>query len=209
MHPWVTFHSFATADDQKGERDLRRRLILWRWLIIDEVSMVSARLLAEIDMRLRDAARSIGSHKCRSNGDDRPFGGLNVLLVGDFWQLEPSEGGSLGAVPTEFIQGGRKAKPRPDIEHGQSLLWARTENSAHGVSEVHTNERNKDAWLQEVQDEIRHGRLSFNNWCFLHGKKTTVPGSWIAQRASCGRSECQELEMLKWLRETKRRSAAH
>lgn len=47
-------------------------------LIVDEVSMVRADLLDAIDARLRDARKL-----------DRPFGGVQVMLVGDFLQLPP------------------------------------------------------------------------------------------------------------------------
>jgi ATP-dependent DNA helicase PIF1 len=47
-------------------------------LVIDEVSMVRADVLDAIDARLR-----------QSRGDDRPFGGVQVVLVGDFLQLPP------------------------------------------------------------------------------------------------------------------------
>jgi len=47
-------------------------------LVIDEISMVRADILDGIDVRLRLA-----------RGDDRPFGGVQVVLVGDFLQLPP------------------------------------------------------------------------------------------------------------------------
>jgi ATP-dependent DNA helicase PIF1 len=47
-------------------------------LVIDEVSMVRADILDSIDARLRNV-----------RADDRPFGGVQVVLVGDFLQLPP------------------------------------------------------------------------------------------------------------------------
>lgn len=47
-------------------------------LIIDEISMVRADLLDGIDARLRER-----------RGDPRPFGGVQVVMVGDFLQLPP------------------------------------------------------------------------------------------------------------------------
>ena len=58
-----------------------------------------------------------------ASGLDRAFGGINVLLVGDFWQLDPPKGGFLGAIPVDFILRGRKFAPKPDVSHGQSILW--------------------------------------------------------------------------------------
>jgi ATP-dependent exoDNAse (exonuclease V), alpha subunit - helicase superfamily I member len=47
-------------------------------LIIDEISMVRADLFDAIDMTLR-----------RSKNDNRPFGGISVIIVGDPYQLDP------------------------------------------------------------------------------------------------------------------------
>lgn len=47
-------------------------------IIIDEISMVRADMFVAIDMKLRHAT-----------GYNQPFGGLQVILVGDFFQLPP------------------------------------------------------------------------------------------------------------------------
>lgn len=47
-------------------------------LVIDEISMTRADVMAAIDQNLRKIKRN-----------DRPFGGLQVVLVGDFFQLSP------------------------------------------------------------------------------------------------------------------------
>jgi ATP-dependent DNA helicase PIF1 len=47
-------------------------------LVIDEISMVRADLLDAMDARLR-----------KIRNDDRPFGGVQVIMVGDFLQLPP------------------------------------------------------------------------------------------------------------------------
>ena len=57
---------------------LRTRLKGTDLLIIDEISMIGVRKLLKVDALLKKVFR-----------DTRPFGGLNVLLVGDFAQLPP------------------------------------------------------------------------------------------------------------------------
>ena len=52
-------------------------------LVIDEISMVSAELFDKLSF--------IGS---RVRGDPRPFGGLQLILCGDFFQLPPIGVGS-------------------------------------------------------------------------------------------------------------------
>ena len=79
-----TLHSFfrlpfkiideAALQDQRSNR-------LWKkveLVIIDEVSMVRADILDGIDMILRKAQKA-----------SLPFGGVRILLVGDFFQLPP------------------------------------------------------------------------------------------------------------------------
>ena len=61
-------------------------------MIIDEVSMISSQLLAEVDVRLRNIVRNLGTGRLSESGEVRPFGGINVLFVGDFWQLDPPRG---------------------------------------------------------------------------------------------------------------------
>ena len=77
--------------------DLRRMWQGVRYLIIDEISMVSAQQLQYIDMRLKEIT-----------GQQRlPFGGLSVITVGDFYQLPPVT----------------KSKKTPFIFYRQPGLW--------------------------------------------------------------------------------------
>lgn len=59
-------------------RNIVRRVGKARILIIDEVSMLSARTLSMVDAVGREIRRN-----------QEPFGGLQVILVGDFFQLPP------------------------------------------------------------------------------------------------------------------------
>eukprot|EP00732_Lithocolla_globosa_P000252 Lithocolla_globosa_v1_NODE_62_length_7247_cov_17.118503.p1 type:complete len:1467 gc:universal NODE_62_length_7247_cov_17.118503:2368-6768(+) len=51
-----------------------------RVLVIDEISMVSNNLLATINLRLQQI-----------KGNNKPFGGVHLLLVGDLFQLSPDK----------------------------------------------------------------------------------------------------------------------
>ncbi|KAM4061206.1 PIF1-like helicase [Hirsutella rhossiliensis] len=59
---------------------LQKKLKDVKYLIIDEKSMLGLRQLSWIDDRLREAF---------PNRNEEFFGGLNILLVGDFFQLPP------------------------------------------------------------------------------------------------------------------------
>ena len=80
-----------------------KSMLMLRWLIIDEISMVSARLLADIDYQLRNDYRANSEFAFTKKNVLRPFAGVNVLFSCDFWQLPPPEGGFLGDIPFEFI----------------------------------------------------------------------------------------------------------
>src|SRR3954449_7328590 len=80
-----TIHSFFKLPplllDAKALPDERRFGVLYRRmkrLVIDEISMVRVDLIDAIDERLR-AIR----------GRNRPFGGVQIVMVGDFLQLPP------------------------------------------------------------------------------------------------------------------------
>lgn len=68
-------------DDILGNNYTLRRMTQAEVLIIDEISMVSAELLNNVE-RLTRAARQ----------NSTPFGGIKVVLVGDFFQLPPVKG---------------------------------------------------------------------------------------------------------------------
>ena len=65
-----------------------------RWMLVDEVSMISDVLLGDFEHQLSGAARAI-RYRARPDKARRSFGGYNVLFFGDLWQLakhSPEEG---------------------------------------------------------------------------------------------------------------------
>ena len=65
----------ANSSEVKKQQEVAKQMLEWRWLIIDEISMVSAELLADVDCKLR--ALSLGNRlfKTNSHGHQRHFGG--------------------------------------------------------------------------------------------------------------------------------------
>ena len=68
---------------------LVRRVRNTQVLIIDEVSMLDAHLLTMVDRAVRTL-----------RGNERPFGGLQVIFVGDFFQLPPISKNEPGLLKT-------------------------------------------------------------------------------------------------------------
>jgi hypothetical protein len=180
----------AAQKESKKQVGAASRIMQWRWIFLDEISMVGAKLLAELDMKIRTVMSDVGTMKKNTKGFNRVFGGINVVFVGDFWQLDPPSGGFLGAIPCEYMRKGCKYDPKPDISHGQAILWGSGEGSVQGMTELTECVRTQDAWLLQVQDEMRAGALSQDSWCFLHGRETKVPGSCINAKLNCGNDRC-------------------
>ena len=98
-------------------------------LIIDEVSMMTAELL--------DKLNEIGK---KVRGNKKPFGGIQILLVGDFYQLPPVNKGS---EETVFAF--------------ESNAWKET---IHTILELTHIQRQKDEGFQKILKEARMGKLS-------------------------------------------------
>ena len=86
LHSWAGIRddSKLTTEDLEGialNHFIRKRIQGTEILIIDEISMISAQLL--------DMVSLVAMH-CR--GNDLPFGGMRVIMVGDFFQLPPVKG---------------------------------------------------------------------------------------------------------------------
>ena len=100
----TTVHSYAgiglghapadeLADKVLAKQAVRKRWLLTRALIIDEISMLDGGLFDKLDhvaRRVR-AARPImlPSTSSASSSADAPFGGIQLVLCGDFFQLPP------------------------------------------------------------------------------------------------------------------------
>ena len=143
-----TIHSWSGIPfgDQKNkntssERDIGTLFIRCqnlRWILIDEISMVAAELFAELERKVSQAARPIGTYKFRADHSPRPFGGFNVLLFGDWWQLRPVRVAALYDQPSKASSGA--------AYEGLQLIWGRTRNSLQQLWELVRPMRCDDPW---------------------------------------------------------------
>lgn len=138
-----TIHSWSGVKIDKGpsekvvRRVMRNEKAIKSWigtdiLHIDEVSMMSAKLL--------DILNSIGQSIRNSN---KPFGGIQVIFTGDFYQLPP--------IPT-------KGEPETGKFCFQSLNWKSLFSDEEHIV-LKTIFRQKDPIFRSILNGIRVGQM--------------------------------------------------
>jgi uracil-DNA glycosylase len=141
-HKAKTLHSWAGIGLGKGTsgelytKIRRNAKAMKHWLctdllVIDEVSMMTADLLD----KLNEVAKKIRSNK-------KPFGGMQVVLVGDFYQLPPV---NKSDEATQFVF--------------ESEAWKEVIEQAGTIVELTEIQRQKDPIFQTILKEARVGAL--------------------------------------------------
>ncbi|EKG14532.1 DNA helicase PIF1 ATP-dependent [Macrophomina phaseolina MS6] len=114
----------------KSEPKLRRWMLI-KVLIIDEISMVDATLFDKLDV----IARAV-------RGVDKPFGGIQLVITGDFFQLPP------------VLQGSDQGGPRFCFE---AKAWKAAVEHTISLTQIY---RQRDPEFASMLNEIREGTLS-------------------------------------------------
>ena len=158
-----------------------------RFRLLDEVSTFSTMLVHLLDGNLRRACKR-HPYARRGDGSVRTVGGLNLILCGDFWQLPPVRTVSLFSNPYN----------RDLTAADQDILqmfWQKRRNAFTETFVLKKAMRTKDPWMQEVLHAQRHGKETWEMYCFIHGLPTLHTGSWSpsARKPLCGNSVCVEL----------------
>jgi len=142
-----------------------------RWIIIDEGFMIPDELLGTFAKHFEEAARHDTPFYRRADKSLRPFGGYNILIFGDMWQLPPIPASSALFLPVT-------EKKSEKAKEALNLFWGDDENALNYFAELHAQVRCDDPWYSSFLTECRYGSLSEENYNFLHGLPTQHAGSW-------------------------------
>lgn len=148
IHSWsgIGIRKVLTKFDLEtisGNERLSKQITATKVLIIDEVSMLEAGMLDMVELICRTVRRS-----------PEPFGGLQVVLVGDFFQLPPVT--KYGEPPAEFAFSAR--------------AWSESMFDICYLTEQH---RQSDQLLSKVLSDIRTGSIMSDTVAHLHTRKIT------------------------------------
>ena len=134
--------------DKLGTNErLSKRVSRAKVLIIDEISMLDSMTLSAVDMACKTLRRS-----------DEPFGGLQVVFVGDFFQLPPVS--RFGEAPSQFAF--------------LSPAWQEAKPLVCYLSEQH---RHEDAEFIKFLSAVRSGKVNEESHRALSSRKVEPKGS--------------------------------
>lgn len=185
----TTLHSWSGIKMARGLpceiitniRNNKKTTAKWRsvkTLILDEVSMLSKRLFELLD--------AIGKN---IRGNNLPFGGIQLIFTGDFYQLPPIGGTEEGSGQFCF----------------ESDLWYTTFPPDNHI-ELTTLFRQKDAQYKNILNNIREGKINPEDMQVLRSRLNVsynkdehngvVPTKLFATKSSVDKMNQQEFDKL-------------
>ncbi len=163
IHSWsgIGVKNELTAYDldriTQNERVVRR-IARAKILLIDEVSMLSAQTLGLVDAVCREIRRP-----------DKAFGGLQVVLVGDFFQLPPIARRET-ENETRLAFENAPQDPRAQFAY-HSPAWAAAKPVICYLTEQH---RQEDAVFLDILSSLRNGNFNKKHEAILAKRKTAA-----------------------------------
>nr|WP_194241596.1 AAA family ATPase [Galbitalea soli] len=119
--------------------ELRKLLGTIETVVIDEVSMVNADLLDAVDRSLRQA-------RARPR---EPFGGVQIVLFGDPYQLAP--------VPGDGDERAYFEDQYRSMWFFDAKVWSQTDLLIYELSTIHRQHEDEFKWMLNA---VRHGRVT-------------------------------------------------
>ena len=136
--------------------------------------------LARVDLRCRELVRDLSQSKyAKGRALARPFRGLNGR---GFVAVGASARDLLGRRSLGNADKREEQKSCPHRAWARARVGSQKEPSVvQGITELVECERTRDAWLQNVQEQLRDGALTADDHAFLHGHDASCPGSWSGE----------------------------
>jgi len=143
LHSWAGVGLGRESPQELADAIIKKRKALRRWtstqiLIVDEVSMMTPDFLEKLDLVARRVRKQ----------PSKRFGGLQLVLAGDFCQLPPVSSG-----PTTFVF--------------ESAIWADLIDETHNLVQI---VRQADPEFQKILTQARMGALSDDSIAVLQAR---------------------------------------
>ncbi len=169
IHSWSGIGIKKRLNDWDVEQIASRektaqRILEAKVLIIDEISMLDADTLESVDKVLRTLRRSVLQ-------EEQPFGGLQVIFVGDFFQLPPVSRGEQAHFAFE------------------SEAWKAANPVVCYLSEQH---RQADGRFADVLTAVRRGEVDDEHYETLKSRMN-LPGKGDATRLHTHNAEADRI----------------
>ena len=162
-----TLHSLFNLPINKGKgvikelsgdplRDLQESFKGTELIVIDEKSMIGQYTFYMIDARLRQAKPEKGNE---------PFGGVSIILMGDFAQLSPVRDQPLFMQPDEN-NNKSKCSTNPQVLSGYHLFMNHFSGNSLIFDEVMRQGPDQKEF-KECLDRLANGKLTLDDWEYL------------------------------------------
>lgn len=169
IHSWAGISTGNQTVDFYMTKILNYRHCLQNWtttqvLIIDEVSMMSLKMFEMLDELARRIRSIPTKYVDKSSNYLLPFGGLQIIFCGDFYQLPPV---------------GDRTDPDTCKFCFESERWFSTFKLENHII-LKTNFRQQgDLLYQKILTNIRKGKITNKQWKILQDKAESFTGEYV------------------------------
>lgn len=164
-------------------------------IFLDEVSMLSIKDFYRIHLRIMSAGRYRKSSELVAKYGVLPFGGVQVVFVGDFFQLPPVEPGFSGSDAKRLADNQHNIEMVDFVdvapEQNEFSRWSRVfatplwHQTVGRVAYMVTVKRQRDLPFAQLLDQLRWGRFNDASWAAFLKARTVEDERSVPENAMC------------------------